>query len=247
MSLGCDKDGLWSRGGVHLDHLALLVIVVYDGHARLDKGPESLADALGIVVGAAARLSTLEKAFLHDLFGAVEEEDHLGGADRLFKFVRLVKLSGETVDEEAALGSTSLGESFGHGVLEKLDGDFHGDNETVLDIVADQVAKLRTRTFLLGAQQVAGRQMSEVVFLDQVGALSSLAGTGPAEHENDGDVGGGECGRWFSWCWQLAGGLSSFNRARHVFATVHETNVPGGTDCNDSEKGPELDLVLVPR
>lgn len=107
--------------------------------------------------------------------------------------MRLVELARESVDEETALGGVAvLLESLGHGVLEQLDGDFHGDNEPVLDVVADEVAKLGARAFLLGAEEITGGEMGEAVLLDEVGALCALAGAGAAEDEEDSDVGGGE-------------------------------------------------------
>ena len=183
------KDFIGASRGVHLDNLGLLLVVVDDGHARLDEGAEALADALGVVVGAAAGLAALEQALLHGLLGAVVEEDELGRADRLLELVRLVELAGEAVDEEAALGGVAGGGEVGlHGVLEQLDGDLHGHNQAVLDVVADEVAELRALAVLLGAEEVTRGQVAEAVRVDELAALGALAGAGTAEDEDDGDV-----------------------------------------------------------
>lgn len=149
--LSLDKDGVRGGRSVELDNLALLLEVVDDGHAGLDKGSEALADALGVVVGASRGLSTLEKTSLHDLLGAVEEENHLGGADGFLKLYGLVHLTREAVDEETAFLGAGLLERLGHGVLQQLDSDLHGNNQAVLNVVLDQLAKLGTGSLLLGA------------------------------------------------------------------------------------------------
>ncbi len=192
--LGLGKDLVGGGDGLDLDDLALLLVVVDDGHARLDKGAEALADALGVVVGAAAGLAALEQALLHDLFRAVKEEDELGGADRVLELVGLVELAREAVDEEAALPGALFRERVRHGVLEQLDRHLHGHNQAVFDVVADKVAKLRAGTVLLGAEEVAGGEMREAVLLDELGALGALAGARAAENEDDGDILGREDG-----------------------------------------------------
>ena len=214
--LGGLKDVGRRRGGVNLDNLALLLELVHDGHARLNEGLEALADALGVVVGAAAGLATLQQAALHDLLGAVEEEDELGGADALFELVGLIKLTGEAVNEEAALVRATLLKGLGHGVLEELDSHLHGDDEAVLDVVADEVTELGTGALLLSTQQVAGRQVDEAVLGDESGALSSLAGTGTTEDEKDGDVVGGEGRDGLSWRGELARGLGFVDSGGHL-------------------------------
>lgn len=43
-----------------------------------------------------------------------------------------------------------------HSVLEQLDGDFHGYDESVFDVGFDELAKLGAGTLLLCAEEVAG-------------------------------------------------------------------------------------------
>lgn len=215
--LGGLEDVGGSRGGVNLDDLALLLELVHDRHARLDEGLEALADALGVVVGAAAGLATLQQAALHDLLGAVEEEDELGGADALFELVSLVELTGEAIDKEAALLGATLLEGLGHGVLEELNGHLHGNNKAVLDVVADEVTELGTGALLLSTQQVAGRKMNEAMLGDESGALGSLAGTGTTEDEKNGDVVGGEGRDGLSWRGELARRLGFVDSGSHLW------------------------------
>lgn len=214
--LGLDVDLVRGRGGIELDHLALLLKVVDDGHAGLDKGAEALTDALGVVIGAARCLATLEESLLHHLLRAVEEENHLGGADSLLELDGLVHLAGEAVDEEAALGGARLLERLGHGVLEQLDRHLHGYNEAVLDVVLDELAELRAGALLLGAQKVTGGKVDETVLLNQLRALGALAGTGAAENEDDGHIGGAESGRGLGGLGKLASDSWGIEFLRHA-------------------------------
>jgi hypothetical protein len=238
--LGGLEDVSGSRGGVNLDDLALLLKLIDDGHARLDKGLEALADAVGVIVSAAAGLSALKETALHDVLRAVIEEDELGGTDGLLELVGLIKLAGEAVNEEAALVRAALLEGLSHGVLEELDGDLHGDDETVLDVVTDQIAELRAGALLLGAQQVTSGQVHEAVLGDEVGALGSLAGARAAEDEDDSDVVGGEGGDGLGGSGELTGRLIG---RRHFDATLHKLHITKTTQTSNDEEGPELDLV----
>lgn len=190
--LGLLKDFGRGVGGVDLNNPTLLIEVIDDRHARLDESAEPLADRLGIVVRPPASLSPLQQPGLHDLLGAVVKEDKLGRAHGLLELVRLIQLTREAVDEELSLLGARLGESLSHGVLEQLYRDLHGDNQTILNVVANQVAKLRARALLFGAEEVTSREMGETVLGDEAGALSALAGAGTAKNEKDGDVGGGK-------------------------------------------------------
>jgi len=164
--LGVERDLLGRPGGVHLDDAALLVVVVNDGHARLNESTEPLADRLGVVVGPAGRLAALEQAALHLGLGAVVEQDQLGRADNLLKLERLVHLAREPIDQEAALVGLVVGERLGHGVFEQGDRHLHGHDVAVLDAVLDELAELGAGPVLLGAQEVAGGQVGEAVIRD---------------------------------------------------------------------------------
>lgn len=166
-----------------LDNTAILLKVVNDRHAGLDKGSETLADTLLIVISSAAGLATVDQTLLHDLLGTLKEQGKVALADGLFELDSLVHLAGETVDEEFVDAVVLNGGL--HGVLEQLDGDFHGDNLAVADVLLDEVAKIAALAVLLFAQQVAGREMLELVVADNVAALSALASAGTTEDKDD--------------------------------------------------------------
>lgn len=170
-------------GGIDLDDARLAVEHVDHGHARLDESGEPLLDALLVVVGSSASLSSVEQPLPHRRLRAVEEESELAGHNGLFELDRLVHLPGETVDEELAI-AVLLDGGF-HSVLQQLDGDFHGHDLALLDVGLDHLAELAAGTLLLLAQKVAGRQVLETVVADKVGALRALASTGTAEDEDD--------------------------------------------------------------
>lgn len=88
-------DLLGPLGRTNLHDLSLLLEVIHDGHARFDKGPEPLLDALGVVICPSRRLAPFDQTFLQQVFGAIEEEGEFGGADRLFKLECLIHLAGE--------------------------------------------------------------------------------------------------------------------------------------------------------
>jgi hypothetical protein len=176
-------DLIRSLDSLNLDNTAILLKVVDDGHAGLDKGSETLADTLLVVISSATGLAAVDQTLLHDLFGALKEQSEDALADGLFKLDGLVHLAGETVDEEL-VGAVLLDGGL-HGVFEQLDGDFHGDNLAVADVLLDQVAELAALTVLLFAQKVAGGEVLELVVADDVAALSALAGTGTTQDEDD--------------------------------------------------------------
>lgn len=93
LHLGIDL--LRALGRTDLHDLSLLLEMIDDRHARFDKGPEPLLDALGVIIRPSGRLAAIDQTFLHQVFGAVKEEGELGGADRLFKLECLIHLSGE--------------------------------------------------------------------------------------------------------------------------------------------------------
>ncbi len=74
----------------------------------------------------------------------------------------LVHLAREAVNEEAtlavlpALAVALLGESGAHGVLKELDGDFHGDDLALADVLADHLAILGAFAVLLCTEKVSG-------------------------------------------------------------------------------------------
>lgn len=231
LGLGGAVDVVGGHVGADADDAVLLLVVVDDGHAGLDKGAEALADALGVVVVAAARLAALEQAALHLRLGTVVEEHEARRADGLLELDGLVELAREAVDEELAARRRRSGGGGGcccccggggggggrsgrgggrwrgirwrgrgghgipHGVLEKRDGHLHGHDEPVGDVVLDQGAVLAAGAVLLGAQQVAGRQVREAVGGDETRALRALAGARTAQHEEHRHVIGREDGR----------------------------------------------------
>jgi len=191
---GIGVDLIGSRGSIELQNLANLLEMVDNGHACLDEGAEALANTLGVVVLAATSLAALEETGLHDSFGAVEEEDELGGADSLLELDSLIHLTRESVDKEASLLRTCLLEDSGHGVLEESNSHLHGDDEAVADVVLDEIPVLRTGSLLFGAQQVTSRKVGEAVLRDELGALGSLTGARATENEDDGHIFGVEGG-----------------------------------------------------
>lgn len=242
------KDLVGRGSGINLDNLANLLVVVDDRHAGVDESAEALADALGVVVGSAAGLASLEETGLHDLFGAIVEQNQLGGADGLFKLVSLVHLAREAINEEATLLAAALLQSLGHGVLKKLNSNFHRDNETVLNVVADQVTELGARALLLGTEQVTSRQVSEAMLLDQSGALRALSSAGTTEHKQHRDVLGAEGRRGLLGSSQLARRARSSHAEPGAcftspLALVYKEDVSSGSHGNDGDEGPELDLV----
>jgi hypothetical protein len=166
-----------------LDNTAILFKVVDNGHASLDKGSETLADTLLVVISSSTGLAAVDQTLLHDLFGTLKEQSEDALADGLFELDGLVHLAGEAVDEEL-VGAVFLDGGL-HGVFEQLDGDFHGNDLAVADVFLDQVAELAALAVLLFAQKVAGGEMLELVVADDVAALGALAGTGTTQDEND--------------------------------------------------------------
>ena len=81
-----------------------------------------------------------------------------GKTDIVVKLHRLVHLAREAVNEEAALAVLPalalavLGKRSGHGVLEELDGDLHGDDLALADVLADHLAVLGALAVLLRAE-----------------------------------------------------------------------------------------------
>jgi hypothetical protein len=166
-----------------LDNTAVLVKVVDNRHAGLDKGSEALADTLLVIISSATSLAAVDQTLLHDLFGALKEESEDALADGLFELNSLVHFARETVNEELVCAVFLDGGL--HGVFEQLDGDFHGDNLAVADVLFDQVTELAALAVLLFAQKVASGEMLELVVADDVGALGALASTGTTQDEDD--------------------------------------------------------------
>lgn len=182
------KDLVGGGNGLHPDNPAMFLVAVDDGHASLSEDAEAFADALGVVIVSDASLTTLKQALLHDVFGAVKEEDELGGADGILKLVGLFELAWETINEEAALSGAFGVKDIGHGVFEQSDCHLHGHKEAVLRVVANQVAELGAGAVLLSAYEVTRGQMGEAMLLDELGALRALASAGAAKNEDDSDI-----------------------------------------------------------
>jgi len=131
------------------DNTAVLVKVVDNRHAGLDKGSETLANTLLVIIGSATGLAAVDQTLLHDLLGTLEEQSKVALADGLFELDSLVHLAWETVDEEFV--DVIILDGGLHGVFEQLDGDFHGDNLAVADVLLDKVAKVAALAVLLFA------------------------------------------------------------------------------------------------
>ena len=187
-----------------LDDASFLVVAVDNRHARLDKGAEALAYALGVIVGPPAGLAALNEPPLELVLGAVVEEDEAGGADGLLKHVCLVHLAGEAVDKKLSLdacdvvavvvggaGGVEL-QGLAHGLLDQLHGHLHGHDGAVADAGLDEVAEFGAVAILLGAEKVPRRQVGEAVLGHELGRLGAFAGSGTAQHEYDGHVCRGE-------------------------------------------------------
>ena len=80
----------------------------------------------------------------------------------LVELESLVHFARKAVDEEAALAVLPtltlavLCEGGGHGILEELDGDFHGDDEALTDVSTDHLAILGAFAVLFSAKEVSG-------------------------------------------------------------------------------------------
>lgn len=168
---------------LNLDNTAVLVKVVDNRHAGLDKGSETLADTLLVVVGSTTGLAAVDQTLFHDLLGTLEEQSEVALADGLFELDSLVHLAGKAINEE--LVNVVVLDGGLHGILEQLDGDFHGDNLAVADVLLDQVTEVAALAILLFTQKVAGGEMLELVVADNVGALSALASAGTTEDEDN--------------------------------------------------------------
>jgi hypothetical protein len=166
-----------------LDNTAILLKVVDDRHASLDKGSETLANTLLVIISSATGLAAVDQTLLHDLFGTLKEQGEVALADGLFKLNSLVHLARETVDEEFV--DVIVLDGGLHGVFKQLDGDFHRDNLAVANIFLDQVTEITALAVLLFAQKVTGGEMLELVIADDVAALSALASAGTTEDEDD--------------------------------------------------------------
>lgn len=168
------------RRSINFGHTPLLPKVLHHRHTRLHKRTEPLANTLFIIIRPPTRLPTFQQPLFHRRLGTVIKQHKFGGTDALFELERLVELAGEAVDEEPLGG----GEGGLHGVLEKGDGDFHGDDFAVFDVVFDELAVLGAFAVLFGAEEVAGAEVGEAVAVDEAGALGSLSGAGAAEDED---------------------------------------------------------------
>lgn len=111
---------------------------------------------------------------------------------------------GRTVNQEQVLPSRAINlHLLLHCILEQLNRNLHGYNDTLLDIRLDHLAKFATRPVLLLAQQVAGREVFETIVRDELLALCAFACARAAEHEDDGDVFVGPEGRRALCCAEL--------------------------------------------
>lgn len=67
------EDFIWgSSGSADLVQLALLLVVLYNWHAAVDKGVEALAHGLRVVVTAPTGLAALSQPLLHCLLAALK-------------------------------------------------------------------------------------------------------------------------------------------------------------------------------
>lgn len=156
--------------------LVLLLVGLNDRETGVLEDVEALLDGLNVVIVAARALTALEKTFQHDLLGALKVEDDLGGDNDLFKLDSLVHLAREAVNQETGLAF--LLDGLLHGVLKQGNRDLHRHDQTLADIVANQIAIFGTLSLLLSTQQITRRQMHKVVVALQILALRTLASTG---------------------------------------------------------------------
>jgi len=180
------KDLLRGLAGIHLEDSALLVVKVNDRHGLLLEGDETLADALDVVIDAAAGLSTLHEALQHDLLGAVHEQNEAGVHD-LRRHLGLpaavvVVVARETVDKEARL--VSLVEVLEDSSLQQSDGDLCRNDLALLDQLGDHLA-VGTAALDFTAKKIASAQMDEAVVLHNVGTLRPLAAAGTTKHKHN--------------------------------------------------------------
>lgn len=99
----------------------------------------------------------------------------------LVKHLRLVHLTREAVNQEESLavlpplsGRRAV-KRCAHGVFKQLDRHLIRDDLSLLDVVADHVAILRSLAVLLSSEQVSRREVLEAKLLDNVSTLRALA------------------------------------------------------------------------
>lgn len=182
------------RCRLYVHNTPLLLIVLHDRHTRLHKRLKALLNTLLIIIRPTARLSPLQQPLLHHIFRNIKKQHKPRRTHRFLKLERLVHLPRKAIDEELPLYRTGFLEGLGHGVLEQLHGHFHGHYAAVPDAVLDERAELAAGPVLLGAEEVAGAEVREVVVAHEIGALGAFAGAGAAEDEEDGYVRGVEGG-----------------------------------------------------
>jgi hypothetical protein len=101
-------------------------------------------------------------------------------------WIRKIEAAKHTVNQKQALCIASLNTAL-HRILQQLHRNLHGHNRAFFDIRLDHLAKLAAGPVLFFAQQVARRKVLEAIVRNEFLALSPLAGTGSAKHEDDGD------------------------------------------------------------
>jgi hypothetical protein len=157
--------------------------VVDDLHGLLIIGPEPLLNTLDIIIRPPTRLSPLQQAVQHHLFGTDQMQDegdvHLL-AHQLVPGIQILQIPGKPVNQEPpALEPMLL-----HGPLQQHDGDLAGHDLALDDVLLDDLPELRPRLLPLSPQEVARGEVDELkVVLDTL-ALRPLAGSWPAEDED---------------------------------------------------------------
>ena len=156
-----------------------MLVVLHHGEGLALEGDEPLLDALHVVVSAARGLAALEQPLLQHLLAHVVAE-HARQRDRISSDLlparQVVGVSREAVDEE------SLAAVLLDGLHDEFDGDLDRHYLALCDVALDHLALLRAR-LPLGTEQVTGAEVGVPKGLDDLGALSALAGAGPSEDE----------------------------------------------------------------
>ncbi len=163
-------------------HSASLCKELNDGSGGLFIGVEALANGLDVVVTA----ETAEASLLHGGFVAVKEENELHSSMLVHDLVptlEVVRVAGETIDEEAGdglLGSSMLL----HSSTEELDRDLNGDNLAFVNVVVNEIGVLASSGTLF-TKEVASRKVGEAEIRNNASAHSALASTRTTQHKRN--------------------------------------------------------------
>jgi len=177
---------------VDLHDFSKLLIVLDNWHGLLFVSVKALLDTLGIVILPSTSFASFKQALLHDLFSGRKEKDRRCDCNVMLKHLSLVHLSRESIDEEATMTvrptvpRSVLRKSSFHSVLEKLDGDFHGDYSTFLDTSLDELTMFGAFTMLLRTQEVSSRKVAKAEVVNEASTLCAFACARTAKNKYNG-------------------------------------------------------------